>query len=74
MAIIGEIIKRVIDINGLINQDANPWEGQKEVLRGLLDTAKNTAFGRRYQFAEILGASKPVREFQRIVPKFDYDC
>lgn len=73
MAIIGEIIKRVIDINGLINQDANPWDGQKEVLRGLLDTAKNTAFGRRYRFAEILGASKPVREFQRIVPKFDYD-
>src|SRR5690606_17799604 len=73
MAIIGEIIKRVIDINGLINQDANPCDGQKAVLRGVLDTAKNTAIGRSYRLAEILRASKPVREFKRIVPKFDYD-
>ncbi|RZF61719.1 GH3 family domain-containing protein [Sphingobacterium corticibacterium] len=73
MAIIGEIIKRVIDVNGLINKDSTPWEAQKQVLLDLLDVAKNTAFGRNYNFSEILADPDVVKQFQRTVPIFDYD-
>lgn len=73
MAIIGEIIKRVIDVNGLINKDSSPWEAQRQVLLTMLETAKHTAFGRRYDFSAILADSDPIRHFQQAVPIYDYD-
>ncbi|PRD56459.1 GH3 family domain-containing protein [Sphingobacterium gobiense] len=73
MAIIGEIIKRVIDVNGLINRDSTPWEAQKQVLLDMLDVAKYTALGRAYNFSDILVDTDPVRYFQQVVPIFDYD-
>ncbi|TYR36498.1 GH3 auxin-responsive promoter family protein [Sphingobacterium phlebotomi] len=73
MAIIGEIIKRVIDVNGLINKGATPWEAQIQTLLDMLEAAKYTAFGRTYNFSNILADADPVKHFQRVVPIFDYD-
>lgn len=73
MAIIGEIIKRVIDVNSLINRDTSPWEAQKQVLLDMLETAKRTAFGRKYNFSEILASEDIVTHFQHEVPIYDYD-
>ncbi|PRD48312.1 GH3 family domain-containing protein [Sphingobacterium haloxyli] len=73
MAIIGEIIKRAIDVNGLINRDSAPWEAQKQVLLNMLEMAQNTAFGREYNFGDILADSNTIACFQRVVPIFDYD-
>lgn len=73
MAIIGEIIKRVIDVNGLINRETSPWEAQKQVLTDMLTTAEHTAFGRKYDFSGILADADPVGRFQQTVPIYDYD-
>lgn len=73
MAIIGEIIKRVIDVNGLINREASPWEAQKKVLLEMLEEAKKTAFGRKYDFHGMLAEADTVRQFQQVVPIYDYD-
>ncbi|KGE12985.1 GH3 family domain-containing protein [Sphingobacterium deserti] len=73
MAIIGEIIKRAIKVNGLISKDPSPVEAQHEVLLAMLEKAKNTAFGRHYHFEGILSSEDPVRAFQHAVPIFDYD-
>lgn len=73
MAIIGEIIKRAIKVNGLITSDTRPEVAQQEVLKDLLFRAKQTAFGRQFGFAQILESEDPVRSFQEQVPIFDYD-
>lgn len=73
MAIIGEIIKRAIKVNGLITPDPTPENAQHEVLLSLLSKAKNTAFGKHYRFQEIIESQNPVETFQQQVPIFDYD-
>ncbi len=54
MAIIGEIIKRAINVNGLIAKEPAPVEAQQEVLLMMLNKAKRTVFGRAYNFEDIL--------------------
>ncbi|MCL7987208.1 GH3 auxin-responsive promoter family protein [Sphingobacterium sp. lm-10] len=73
MAIIGEIIKRAIKVNGLITSHTSPEAAQLEVLQNLLSRAQQTAFGRHFGFAEILKSKDPIRVFQEQVPIFDYD-
>ncbi|TDS17573.1 GH3 family domain-containing protein [Sphingobacterium paludis] len=73
MAIIGEIIKRAINVNGLISKDPSPVEAQEAVLLGMLANAKHTAFGRHYHFERMLAAENPITAFQHGVPIFDYD-
>lgn len=73
MAIVGEIIKRVINANALISKDPDPVEEQKLELVSLLSKAQNTAFGRQYHFADILSSEDPVAAFQEQVPIYDYD-
>ncbi len=73
MAIIGEIIKRVIDVNGLISKPTIPSEAQREVLIDMLKKARHTAFGRKYGFSSILAETDPIQAFQRTVPLYDYD-
>ncbi|WDF67212.1 GH3 auxin-responsive promoter family protein [Sphingobacterium oryzagri] len=73
MAIIGEIIKRAINVNGLITKDPAAADAQTAVLMMMLEKAKNTAFGRTYHFDEILSDADPVRSFQERVPIYDYD-
>ena len=54
MAIIGNIIKGVIEAKEALSWEPNPVEEQKEVLKELLGKAKDTQFGKQYDFAAIL--------------------
>ncbi len=74
MALLGGVIKKAIDINGLIRREPNPIKAQKTVLRQLLNKAKNTAFGRKYNFAGILDSEDIITAFQQNVPVHDYDA
>lgn len=73
MAILGGVIKKAIDFNGLISREPNPYKAQKAVLTQLLTKAKLTAFGLKYKFNEILNSADPVAAFQQQVPVYDYD-
>ncbi|MFN2261983.1 MAG: GH3 auxin-responsive promoter family protein [Psychroflexus sp.] len=73
MAIIGNLIKGVINLRNSISSETDHIENQKETLRHLLDTAKHTAFGKYYQFEEILDSDDPSESFKKEIPYFDYD-
>ncbi|MBP1839206.1 GH3 family domain-containing protein [Formosa algae] len=73
MAIIGNIIKGVIQIKDTLTPDSNPVENQKEVLKSLLETAKDTAFGKHYNFDAILENQNPSTRFADSIPYFDYN-
>jgi len=74
MAILGEVIKKAIDINGLITREPNPNKAQKAVLLQLLKKAQHTAFGLKYKFSNILNSPDPISAFQQQVPVYDYDA
>ena len=73
MAIIGSIIKSIIDIGDSFNTDTNPLEEQHEVLKNLLKRAKNTQFGEHYAFEAMLEAEDLEKTFAKNIPFFDYN-
>jgi hypothetical protein len=73
MPVIGEIIKRAIDLGEKLNRSKSPYETQQEVLHHLLDKAKNTAFGKYYAFDQILESEEPSMVFSEKIPYHDYD-
>ncbi|WP_434037589.1 GH3 family domain-containing protein [Formosa sp. 4Alg 33] len=73
MAIIGNIIKGVIQIKDTLTPESNPVENQKEVLKSLLETAKDTAFGKHYKFEAILEHDDFQSQFSKTIPYFDYN-
>jgi len=73
MAVIGELIKKAIDLSGYIISNRDPVKEQQEVLKNLLEKAKLTAFGKAYKFGEILESDNLVSSFQQNVPVHDYD-
>ena len=73
MAIIGNIIKGVIDLKGVITPESKPVEDQKKVLKNLLEKAKNTEFGKHYNFQKIIDSEQPEVTFAQTIPYFDYD-
>ncbi len=74
MALIGEVIKKAIDLKGFITSEPNPAKSQKAALVQLLKKAKLTAFGLKYKFSKILASPDPVKAFQESVPFHDYDA
>ncbi len=72
MAILGSIIKTAIDIRDAIVSEKSPLESQREILKNLLEKAKNTAFGKYYGFSKILKAEDVQKSFSENVPYFDY--
>ncbi len=72
MAILGSIIKTAIDLRGTIISEKSPIESQKEVLKYLLEKAKDTAFGKYYGFSKILEAEDIQKTFSEKLPYFDY--
>ncbi len=72
MAILGSIIKTAIDLRGAIVSEKSPVESQKEVLKQLLEKAKDTAFGKYYGFSQILESEDLEKSFSEKVPYFDY--
>ncbi|MDW5287940.1 GH3 auxin-responsive promoter family protein [Formosa sp. PL04] len=73
MAIIGNIIKSVIQIKDTLTPESNPVENQKEVLKSLLEKAKDTAFGKHYNFEAILEREDFETAFSEAIPYFDYN-
>lgn len=73
MAIIGELIKSAIDFTDKLVKNPEPLAAQQQVLKQLLTVAKDTAFGRHYQFDRILNSESIAKTFAETVPVFDYD-
>ncbi|MEE3224820.1 MAG: GH3 auxin-responsive promoter family protein, partial [Bacteroidota bacterium] len=73
MAILGSLIKGIIDISDKVIPESNPLEEQEEVLKSLLKKAKNTQFGSFYGFEAILESENPAKTFAEEVPFFDYN-
>lgn len=73
MAIIGSLIKGIIDISQSLGAGEDNVENQKKVLEDLLEKAKKTAFGKYYGFGDILEQADRISAFQGNVPLFDYD-
>lgn len=73
MAIIGNIIKGVINLRNSISSETNHVKNQKETLVHLLEKAKNTEFGKHYEFSKILKSENPYKEFKSTLPYFSYE-
>ncbi|WP_419213101.1 GH3 family domain-containing protein [Maribacter sp. X9] len=73
MNIIGNFIKGVINVTDKISGDDNPIEEQKEVLKNLLKSAKDTSFGKAYRFEDLLESDDMATAFREAVPYFDYN-
>lgn len=73
MAVLGNIIKGIIDASDIFISEKNHVEEQAKVLQELLSTAKDTAFGKHYDFDAILDSEDVQRAFADRVPYFDYN-
>ena len=73
MAVLGSIIKGIIDVANVLVKSDNYIENQEKVLNDLLTTAKDTQFGKEYKFEDILKTSQLAIQFAKEVPYFDYD-
>lgn len=73
MAFVGSIIKGLIDLRDKIVTEPEAEEAQLEVLKKLLNKAKETAFGKQYDFAAILEAEDITYAYAEKVPYFDYN-
>ncbi|MGB6038134.1 MAG: GH3 auxin-responsive promoter family protein, partial [Cryomorphaceae bacterium] len=74
MTIIGKLVKAGIDLNQKLKFNQGPsQEKQKDQLLSLLETAKDTAFGKYYGFAELLKEDDVIDAFKRTVPIFTYE-
>lgn len=72
MAILGNIIKGVIDVTGSLSGEKNAPEEQRKVLDELLNTASETAIGKEYDFSSIRLAADPAARFREVVPIHSY--
>lgn len=73
MAVLGSLIKGLIDLREKIVSEPNAEEAQLNVLKNLLNKAKDTTFGKHYKFEEILEADDIPMAFAERVPYFDYN-
>ncbi|MDT0676056.1 GH3 family domain-containing protein [Autumnicola musiva] len=73
MAIMGSIIKSLIDLRDNLVSEADAEKAQREELKKMLEKAKDTAFGKFYNFAGILEAEDIEAAFAEKVPYFDYN-
>src|SRR5690625_7279551 len=72
MAVIGSLIKGIIDITQSTESREKSIENQKTVLYDLLNKAKTTAFGKYFGFAHILDQDDIISTFQPLVALYDY--
>mgnify|MGYP005992228671 CR=1 FL=1 len=75
MAILGTLIKSAIDLKDSLTSEANPIEEQINVLKSLINTAKDTAFGKYYGFSDLLDLEDEelASAFAKAVPYHDYN-
>jgi len=74
VAILGSIIKKGIELRGLLKQDElnTPIHYQRRVLKKLLRKSQYTLFGQTYVFTNILRSRHFVNSFRELVPIHDY--
>lgn len=72
MAILGSILKTVVDARGKIPKRTNFYAQQTKVLKKLLTKAQHTAFGEYYHFTKLLHDENPIHGFQSSVQIYDY--
>jgi len=75
MAFVGTIIQEVVKIkkNRLEKKVVYSEKLQVDTLRKLLNKAKNTAFGKQYNFKQVLNSGNTIHQYQENVPVFDYN-
>lgn len=73
MPIIGNIIKGFIEVRDKLAEDKDHIEEQREVLKRLLKTAQDTAFGKFYKFDKILESEQLTKTFADAIPYYDYN-
>ncbi len=73
MAVLGNIIKAALEITDKVIPESSPVESQNDMLRQLLGKAKNTEFGKHYDFAGILKEKDLHAAFAAAIPYHDYD-
>ena len=73
MAIFGSIIKSLIDLKDTLTPEGEALKQQEEELVNLLKKAKDTAFGKHYEFEKILESENVRKTFAEKVPYFDYN-
>ncbi len=73
MAVLGEIIKKIVELADTIFTNPNPKDAQEEVLKHLLEKAKDTSFGKYYQFRKILSSDNIRDAFAESIPYHSYD-
>ncbi len=74
MAVLGFLIKSLIHLKYKFRLKViEPDIVQRNQLRYLLKEAKYTAFGKHYDFAELLSSDDIVASYQKKVPIFEYD-
>ena len=72
MAILGNIIKGAIELVDTFTGDIKHLDAQEKVLKTLLEKAKDTQFGKHYEFNKILESNSLQKTFAEKVPYFDY--
>lgn len=76
MPVLGTIIKRALSLRRTmlkVRRQPSATQMQRKTLLKLLKKARNTEFGKHYEFDAILAASKPEKLFQTLIPIHDYD-
>ena len=73
MVILGNVIKGFLNLRDKLAPDTDPVEAQEKVLQDLLTKAKDTAFGKYYDFGSILQSGQMTKSFSEAIPYFDYD-
>ena len=74
MAILGSIIKTTINTIDTLNFDSKTaLEHQKIQLNNLLYKAKDTSFGKYYNFTNLLESKDVMKEYKKRIPIFDYN-
>lgn len=75
MAFFGQIVKTLLETKHTLlpQEPADPVNAQETQLKTLLKTAKDTAFGKYYNFAGLLEAEDVRASFAKRVPLHDYD-
>ncbi len=72
MPLKGSLIKGIIHLKDALTPEIDNVKAQENVLQELLVTAKNTAFGKAYDFDAILTSDDSARSFAENIPYFDY--
>ena len=73
MPFIGNLIKKAIDLGEALTSYDSPVDEQRKILKNLLEKAEDTAFGRHYNFEQILKSENLFKAFAEAVPTHDYD-